>query len=259
VLDDMLRLVPPGVAGELYIAGTCLARGYLGQPGLTASRFIPCPFGPEGERMYRTGDVVRWTTEGEIAFIGRTDHQVKIRGIRVELAEVEAVVARHPLAGQVVVTAREDRPGDRRLVAYVVATDGQVPEVAALRAHAAASLPDYMVPSAFVLLDALPLNANGKADRSALPAPDYGATSAYVAPRTAAEEVLAGVWADVLGVERVGVEDDFFDLGGHSLLAVRLVSRVRAALGAVVSVRDIFVAPTVASMAALAGERTGLR
>ncbi|MFE9631360.1 non-ribosomal peptide synthase/polyketide synthase [Streptomyces sp. NPDC006463] len=253
VLDAALRPVPAGVVGELYIEGAGLARGYVGKPGLTAGRFVACPF--TGTRMYRTGDLVRWTREGTVEFLGRRDDQVKVRGFRIELGEIETVLARHPEVTQAVVVAREDRPGVKRLVAYVVGGAGL--DAARLRAYAADALPDYMVPTAWMLLDAFPLNQSGKVDRRALPAPDPAAlTDAYTAPRTDAETAIAAVWADVLGAERVGVHDNFFELGGDSILSTRAVSRMRAA-GYDTSVRELFNAPTVARLAALAGAAAG--
>jgi amino acid adenylation domain-containing protein len=236
--------VPIGVPGELYVGGAGVARGYLNRPELTAERFVEDPFAPG--RLYRTGDRVRWMADGTLEYLGRLDEQVKIRGFRIELGEIEARLAEHPEVREAVVLAREDVPGDRRLVAYVV---GAV-EADALRAHLRQSLPEYMVPGAFVALDALPLTANGKLDRKALPAPELAsAEDRYVAPRTPVEEVLAGIWAEVLRLERVGVTESFFDLGGHSLLATRLVSRVRVVFGVELALRALFEGPTVAELA----------
>ncbi|MFE2753051.1 non-ribosomal peptide synthase/polyketide synthase [Actinosynnema sp. NPDC059335] len=251
VLDASLNPVPPGVAGELYLAGAQLARGYFERPGLTASRFVADPFGPTGTRMYRTGDLARWTRDGELEYLGRSDDQVKIRGFRIEPGEVEAVLARHPAVGAVAVVAREDAVVGRRLVAYLVAARGEAVDVGSVRAAAAGPLPDHLVPSAFVVLDALPLTANGKLDRDALPAPDFGAAVSDRAPRTPREEVLARVFADVLRLDRVGVEDDFFALGGDSIVSIQLVSRVREA-GLHLTPRDVFEHKTVAGLAAVA-------
>jgi amino acid adenylation domain-containing protein len=254
VLDTELRPVPVGVAGELYLAGGGLSRGYAGHPALTAERFIPNPLGAPGSRMYRVMDRVRWTSSGELEYFGRTDFQVKVRGFRIELGEIETALRAHPAIQDAVAVVREDAAGDRRLVAYLVGRAGEaVPRTAGLRAYLAERLPEYMLPSAFVALDALPLTPNGKIDRRALPAPDaWGAAAAdaYVAPRTGTEERLADVFADVLGLGRVGVHDDFFVAGGHSLLAVRAVARMRAAFGVELTVREMFDAPTVAGLAA---------
>jgi amino acid adenylation domain-containing protein/non-ribosomal peptide synthase protein (TIGR01720 family) len=242
VLDAGLRPVPPGVSGELYLAGVQLARGYLGRPGLTAERFVADPFGAPGARMYRTGDLARWDGEGMLQFLGRADDQVKLRGFRVELGEIEAALGRHGSVLQAAVAVH-----DQRLVAYLVPT---ALDLAGLRAHLRAVLPEYMVPAAFMTVDELPLTPNGKLDRKALPAPDFTAESTATQPRSPREELLVGLFADVLGAERVGVHDDFFALGGHSLLAMRLVSRVRTVLGVELALRTVFEAPTVARLAA---------
>ncbi|MEA2694508.1 MAG: hypothetical protein QOJ16_3895, partial [Acidobacteriota bacterium] len=252
VLGRDLRPLPPGAAGELAIGGAQVARGYLGRPELTAERFLPDPFsGLPGARLYRTGDLARHLPDGAVEYLGRIDHQVKLRGFRIELGEIESALLGHPGVRDAVVVVREDPPAGSRLVAYVVAEgrDGEgLP--ALLPAWLGLSLPSHMVPAAFVVLPALPLNPSGKVDRKALPAPDWRAGASFVAPRTPLEEVLAGFFADALGLEQVGVEDGFFRLGGHSLLATQLVAKIRGAFQVELPLRRLFETPTVAALAA---------
>ncbi|HEX7314774.1 MAG TPA: amino acid adenylation domain-containing protein [Pyrinomonadaceae bacterium] len=255
ILDAHARPVPVGVAGELYIGGNGLVRGYLGRPALTAERFIPNPFASEpGARLYRTGDLARHLPDGRLEYLGRVDHQVKIRGLRIELGEIEAALRSHASVREAVVTACEEAPGHKRLVAYVVPDRRQTIETEELRAHLAERLPRYMVPSAFITLDSFPLTPNGKIDRKALPAPELAqaiSEKSYAAPRTPVEEVLAAIWAEVLGLERVGVHNDFFELGGHSLIAIQVIARIRETLRVDLSVKSIFGARTVAELAGI--------
>ncbi|WP_156426730.1 amino acid adenylation domain-containing protein, partial [Mycobacterium sp. IS-3022] len=251
VLDQWLHPVPGGVVGELYVAGLGVGVGYLGRGGLTGGRFVACPFGPAGTRMYRSGDLVCWRADGQLQYLGRADEQVKIRGYRVELGEIQSALAALDGVEQAVVIAREDRPGDKRLVGYVTETVSGSVDPAGLRGALAERLPAYMVPAAVVMLDALPLTVNGKLDTRALPAPDYHNPLQYRAPADAVEEILAGIYAQVLGLERVGVDDSFFDLGGDSILSMQVVARARAA-GLQCRPRDIFVEQTVARLARVA-------
>jgi amino acid adenylation domain-containing protein/non-ribosomal peptide synthase protein (TIGR01720 family) len=249
VLDAHGNPVPIGIPGELHIGGDCLARGYAGRPELTAERFVRDLFSPdEDARLYRTGDLVRWLPDGNLDFVGRLDNQIKIRGYRVELGEIETVLAKHPCVAKAVVLARQDKPGHKRLVGYLVPAEGSTVDIAGLTAFAAQSLPVYMVPSAFLVLDELPMTANGKIDRRALPAPDSLPETGFVAPADPVQERLAAIWAEVLGVDRVGVEDNFFALGGDSILAIQLVSRARQA-GLWLHSKDLFLAQTVATLA----------
>ena len=253
ILDKNRNPLPIGVPGELYLAGAGLARGYYGRPDFTAERFVPNPFGGKSDsRMYRTGDLCRWLADGNIEYLGRLDHQVKLRGFRIELGEIEAVLARHESVRQCLVMAREDEPGMQRLVAYIVPVDGKTPSEDALRNHLKQSLPEFMLPSTFMALESFPLTPNGKINRKALPAPEYKADAEkYTAPRTPIEEVVAGIWAEVLRVQQVGVHDDFFALGGHSLLATQVISRVRQACKTELPLRALFEAPTVAGLCGL--------
>ncbi|WP_340563651.1 amino acid adenylation domain-containing protein [Streptomyces sp. GSL17-111] len=251
VLDQVLGLVPRGVVGELYVAGTGVARGYLRQPGLTAERFLADPYGPAGSRMYRTGDLVRWLPTGGLEFVGRADGQVKIRGHRIELGEVEAALLADPQVARSAALVHEPAPGDRRIVGYVVPEEGLREELdlAGLRTSVARRLPAAMVPSAVLAVGRLPLTTNGKLDRAALPLPEFSAPPAgRLAPRTPAETALCGVFAEVLGAREVGVEDNFFELGGHSLLVPRLIRSARQAVGIDVSMQQIFLEPTVAGL-----------
>jgi acyl-CoA synthetase (AMP-forming)/AMP-acid ligase II/acyl carrier protein len=253
ILDQQRQLAPIGVAGELYLGGDGLARGYLHRPDLTSEKFIPNPFSEDpAARLYMTGDLARYFPDGTIEYLGRIDHQVKIRGFRIELEEIESVLNQHPAVQETVAVVREDRPGDKRLAAYVVPNPEQAAVHSELRRFLKAKLPDYMVPSAFVELEAMPLTPNRKVDRRALPAPDVvrpDLQEAFVAPRSQSEELVAGIWSNVLGLERIGVHDNFFEIGGHSLLATRVVARIQQEFEVDLKLMDFFKLPTIAELA----------
>ncbi|GAA2553421.1 hypothetical protein GCM10010435_24750 [Winogradskya consettensis] len=248
VLDERLDAAPAGVVGELYLAGAGLAHGYLGRDDLTAERFVADPAGAPGSRMYRTGDLVRRSQGDGVEFVGRANDLVKIFGFRIELAEIESVIAGYPGLADVAVVARESSNGDKRLVAYVVPAGGE-PDLGALREMVKRALPEYMMPAAFMVIGRLPLTANGKVDRDALPQPDFTGSVGYIAPRDAQEEAICALFREMLGNPKVGVEDNFFDLGGHSLLGMRLLNRIRAELGADLKISRLFDTPTVAGLA----------
>jgi acyl-coenzyme A synthetase/AMP-(fatty) acid ligase/acyl carrier protein len=253
ILDWYLNPVPVGIPGQLHIGGAGLGRGYLNRPELSAEKFIPDPFAEEpGARLYNTGDLARYLPDGNIEFLGRVDHQVKLRGFRIELGEIEEAIRHNASVREVVVVDREDRPGDKRLVAYVVADPGETLFADQLRGFLKERLPDFMIPSAFVALEQMPLTPNGKLDRKALPVPDEAqlrSQTPFASPRSPLEELLADVWAEVLGVERVGIHDDFFEMGGQSILATQLISKIQQILPVELPLRTIFEAPTVAELA----------
>jgi amino acid adenylation domain-containing protein len=251
ILGADLSPVAAGTEGELHISGPGVARGYLGRPGLTAERFVPCPFGAPGERMYRTGDLGRWRPDGNIECTGRADDQIKLHGLRVEPGEIEAVLLQHPAVRQCAVIAREDSPGERRLVAYLLLSAGATASSAELREHAGRVLPGYMIPAGWVILRQWPLTASGKLDWRALPVPEYPATALSRPPRPGAESILCQAFAVALKVPRVGLDDNFFELGGDSLAAARLVNRVRDELGVELRIRDIFRSATPGALAGL--------
>jgi hypothetical protein len=253
LLDAFQQPVPIGVTGEIYVGGAGVARGYLNRPELTAERFVPDAFGGAAQAtLYRSGDLARWLPNGDLEYLGRADHQVKIRGFRIELGEIEAAVASHPAVRSGLVLVREDRPGDKRLAAYVVLREAGWVSVAELREHVRTRVPDYMVPAGIVLLEAFPLTPNGKVDRKALPAPEAAvaaAASVSAPPADELEATIARLWSEALGAEQVGREDNFFDIGGHSLLVVQVHRRLREALGRELSVVDLFKFATVRALA----------
>jgi surfactin family lipopeptide synthetase C len=253
ILDRNKNPVPVGFAGELYLSGICLGLGYLNDEEKTQAAFVENRFPEIGyDRLYKTGDLVRYLPDGNIEFLGRLDHQVKIRGFRIELGEIEYALRGHPAIREAIVLARKDDPGGKRLVAYVVPDQEPPPTPSELRSFLKSKLPEYMAPSDFVVLQSLPLTPNGKVDRRALPTPDRNRADlqeTFVAPRTLAEQVTAGIWAEVLKLEKVGIHDNFFDLGGHSLLATQVVSRIRAAFQVELPLRSLFEKPTVVGLA----------
>jgi len=255
IVDRHLQPVPVGVPGELYIGGDGLARGYLNRSELTSEKFIANPFSDDPTaRLYKTGDLARYLGDGNIEFLGRIDHQVKVRGYRIELGEIESVLNEHADVSESVVVAREDEPGDQRLVAYLVGRESETPSISELRGFLKEKLPEYMVPTAFVVLEKLLLTPSGKVDRRALPAPERSRLDLedkYQPPRTPIEEMLAAIWADILGLEQVGIRDNFFELGGHSLIATRVMARVSDTFDTRVLLRDFFERPTVAELAEL--------
>ena len=263
ILDKHLQTVPIGFPGELCLSGDGLARGYLNRPELTAQKFIPNPFSEEtGARLYKTGDLVHYLPDGNIEYLGRIDNQVKLRGFRIELGEIESVLAQHQSVREAVVVAREDMPGSRQLVAYAVPAEAASLSVSSLKDFLSHKLPPYMIPSFFVLLDALPLTPNGKIDRKALPAPDRTGLiykEDFVSPDTPTEKIIAGIWAEVLGLKHVGIHDNFFELGGHSLLATQVISRLRKAFQIEIPLRTLFESPTVEELALALQQREGER
>jgi acyl-coenzyme A synthetase/AMP-(fatty) acid ligase len=254
ILDGDLNLVPEGVAGELYLGGVGLARGYLNRGGLTAERFIADPFDQNGGRLYRTGDLARWRSDGQIEYLGRLDHQVKIRGFRIELGEIEAQLLLQPQIREAVVVAGEG-PSGARLLAYVCPHAGMEVDTGLLREALGKALPDYMMPAAIVVLERLPLNPSGKVDRKALPEPEYGDAGKYEAPQGEVEVMLAGIWAEVLGIGRVGRNDNFFEVGGHSLAILQVQQKLQQALSIFLPLRLYFEKPLLADIAAVIQER----
>ncbi len=250
VLDSAMQPVPIGVPGELYLGGVNIARGYWNRPDLTTERFVPNPFNPEfGARIYKTGDLVRYGSDGVVEYLGRLDHQVKLRGFRIELGEIETALANHPAIREVIVMAREDQPGEKRLVAYLTTNQRPAPTSQELRQQLQASLPEYMIPAAFVFLETMPLSPNGKIDRRALPAPEFTDQEAYVAPRTPTEKTLVTIWEELFGIERIGIHDNFFQIGGHSLLATQVLSRIIDAFHVDLSLGELLDRPTIAGVA----------
>jgi acyl carrier protein len=246
-----MQPVPIGVPGELHVGGISLARGYLNRPEMTEAKFVPNPF-EHGDRLYKTGDLVKYRPDGNIVFLGRIDHQVKVRGFRIELGEIENTLANHPQVREAVLAAREDQPGQQRLVAYLVSETETPPTLGELRSYLRQSLPEYMLPSAFLFLDAFPLSPSGKVDRKALPAPEGlrpELEAEFVAPRNETETQLAEIGAQLLGLDRIGVFDNFFSLGGHSLLATQFISRVRESFQVELPLRALFEHPTIADLA----------